>query len=112
MMQEREVKPFVWVADDTFMFVSACDPKERTWQGMPSIYCQCDEHDAGYSWGAPMPPLHMLGWLMLQQGCRGPGGLLVSSRLGHYASDFGIPGMQVAEVMPATLFVTGFVDTT
>jgi hypothetical protein len=35
--------------------MSACDAKEKHWQNTPSLYCQCDEHDAGY---IPGPPDH------------------------------------------------------
>jgi hypothetical protein len=30
---------------------------KKHWQNTPSIYCQCDEHDAGYIWGPPLHPV-------------------------------------------------------
>jgi hypothetical protein len=32
--------------------------RKRHWQqNPPSIYCQHDEHDAGYTWGSPLHPV-------------------------------------------------------
>jgi hypothetical protein len=31
--------------------------RRENWQGTPSVYCQCDEHDAGY--GPPPPSLSL-----------------------------------------------------
>jgi hypothetical protein len=49
------------------MFVSACD-----WQGTPSTYGQCCEHDAGYIWGPHSTPSHVKE-LVLTQCCALPG---------------------------------------
>jgi hypothetical protein len=48
-----EGEPVYWPSG--FRFVSACDTKERKPAGHTSIYCQCDEHGAGYIRGPGWP---------------------------------------------------------
>jgi hypothetical protein len=36
--------------------MSACETKEN-WQNTPSIYCKCDEHDAGYMRCSTLPAI-------------------------------------------------------
>jgi hypothetical protein len=44
------------VAVQYIYVVSACDTRKEKRQGATSIYCQCDEHDAGYNWSPPHHP--------------------------------------------------------